>query len=268
MPHALIKGTSFFTDAEQQWICANMDESLELNGKGRVQVPGHTRTETIASSHYDVLQKRFKQCFPYRDPKCKGSYDGKFKGLECTSKEWLGMGRRIYVWLQKRKNMEVKVVSMMRLKSKSNELKSPKKQQSSSRSKQNTTKSVLRDDLKILGLEYRSNPLKAEVIASLISEIAGDAKSSWVEVTEEESERRQSNLPADLQTVVDMLSRSTGAEIYTTGVWQREGEVKSVDVTTSSKTLRKYKRLSTTDVSSGKDEREYERVKRESWRRR
>ncbi|KAF8594189.1 hypothetical protein BDV93DRAFT_515982 [Ceratobasidium sp. AG-I] len=238
MPHPLIKGTSFFTDAEQDWIRANMDEFLELNGKARVQVPGHTRTETVASSHYDVLQKRFKQRFPYRDPKCKESYEEKYEGLECTEKEWIGMGRRIYVWLQKRKNMELKVASKVGLNSGLNQLTSLKKQQSSSRSKRNTTQSVLREDLKILGPEYRSNPLKTEVIASMISEIAGDAKASWAEVTEEESERRQSNLPADLQTVIDILSRSTGAEIYATAVWQREGEVKSVDI--SSERLQGY----------------------------
>ncbi|KAF8594274.1 hypothetical protein BDV93DRAFT_515911 [Ceratobasidium sp. AG-I] len=212
MPHPLTKGTAFFTDAEQEWIRANMDEFLELNGKSRVQVEGHTRTETVASSHYDVLQERFQQRFPYRDPNCTESYEKKYEGLECTEKEWIGMGRRIYVWLQKRKNMELKA------------------QQSPSRTKLNATQNVLREDLKFLGPEYRSDPRKAGELSLIMSELAGDAKFSWAEIKEEELQRRQSNLPADLQATVEMLSRSTGAEIYAAAVWQREGEVKSIDL--------------------------------------
>ena len=93
MPHPLTKGTAFFTQAEQDWIRSNLTTFCEIQGKGGVLVAGHMRKQSTAASHHDVLKQRFVEQFPYRDPKCEVSYDKKYKGLECSEKEWHDLGR-------------------------------------------------------------------------------------------------------------------------------------------------------------------------------
>ncbi|KAF8597198.1 hypothetical protein BDV93DRAFT_562519 [Ceratobasidium sp. AG-I] len=205
--HPLLVARGFFTVEEDKWIWEHMEEFSHVQGRGRVDSPNGQHRVTVAAAHHARLKAAFESVFPYRNPHPEhGTMVEKDKaGLMCSVWDWENIGGRIYNFLRRRLN------SMERRKR--------------SEALWGSEYPPYLDEARDLGSDYQMDGESAEEVVRAMGEIGRESCYSWAEVNDSEITRCQTNLPIDMQTMANLLSRSTGAEIYTVAVWQRDGQV-------------------------------------------
>ncbi|KAF8594280.1 hypothetical protein BDV93DRAFT_515916 [Ceratobasidium sp. AG-I] len=221
-------GRNFFPPAEQHFLMSKMSAFCQLNGKEAARVSASTsknprkskQTVNQSSVFFGALLEEYKTRFPYRHPEANlSNCTPEQIELNCNVALWNRLSSKIHNWLQKKKPAEFKHLG--------------KKKDTTGRESVNRPDNALPRLSDVYQLDWE----KLQFTHGALDGLRNDTLLSWAEVTPESVQERQTNLASDLDDLTALVSRSTGAEIYSVAVWKDATGLHATDSQTKPVTM-------------------------------